>query len=1135
MSISDRSVRSQGESPNAESGHSRHRSFSSRNSKLYYTSEEAQLALHRKFLDYFLVLGRGNIGLPKGQAAPPIEAPSRSRFANLPFQPRIIDKFPAKDSIRLPFEASLPTLPFFVFPKGLSVSENQELPVFHHFVLTSANGTRLYAVALIFYEKLEPLKTLSLISEMRGYIKEMRRSNAQKFEQLKSSLPSWLRQENSSPISPRSYSEIYSPIAFVGVSTFPFFDTILHVLKSLYRISISESPLPIERFVSNVIHEVPVPPRGRIEVQFSCGDNVITISRPMPNELPLIDVDVAKVFQLLSLDNVLAVFLSMICEQKIIFSSSSVSVLTIVAETMTSFLFPFQWQGVYMPLLPYTLMEMLHAPVPYIAGILNSYISRSFNSLPNDVVLVDLDRDQIFLSKKIRLPSPPEKDWNKLKQHLKNINNLQNRSVNIEKQLSNTGKILKLNSILEENHIGMADLAFLQKDEFRPINAHEFTTISGMKISNLNMNRTVRSRPAQKSTSRFSRKATQEPKPQTQSETSTKSSEYRNGFLRFFVKLLVDYRKYILNSPSKENSTDELFNKGKFIGDSPESSKPILRCLTETQMFEQFIEQRTYFNQNMNAKEAYEVRFFDECVIAKHNRSKMNVMKASTPFLDDESFAISETFVCPFPNTRGIEEGEIFTHSPFVSMNESRFGNIRRVDPLLTEEEEEQIQLSLNLVEKTQFKYAEIIGEITKEMNIAEIRSSWEGVEIRAIVLQSFFAMYKERKNLRRTKDASVFIALRINDYNLNTLQQRKFKDLVNACKILQPLLHSYIEKRMRVLKIMIFNAKTIQSVLKSVLLRDKFTRIVNCTYLFQAFLKGFLFRKRILKIRRAANFVSYKIEVVNTNLQYNIYLMYVRKIQSICRGNLSRKKILVDLKAKKKTYQEEIFRLWDELEVPVIYRSVFLDEFKNVSFLSTAIYSEEVERLNQVRVSKNKRNPDQKKSSIVSDYQQDIDILYRILKSSVPQDIKVKLFEKAGIKIKSKTRKKRLLGLLWSNSIQWQLSCSLVLEILEYDDNKGTKVFALAQKSKRISENLGYTVRNLLKSMLRSQECIERQARQIKNSQSDIEYHKSELLHLNERLTRQYQMNSELVGRLDRLHTENLMNTLDLYSFAKT
>lgn len=65
----------------------------------------------------------------------------------------------------------------------------------------------------------------------------------------------------------------------------------------------------------------------------------------------------------------------------------------------------------------------------------------------------------------------------------------------------------------------------------------------------------------------------------------------------------------------------------------PESSHAFMNAFLDSQMFERFLEERT-----ANPTQP-EVRFFDESIAAKLNRSKTNPIKKDTPFLNDLSDA----------------------------------------------------------------------------------------------------------------------------------------------------------------------------------------------------------------------------------------------------------------------------------------------------------------------------------------------------------------------------------------------------------------------------------------------------------------------------------------------------------------
>lgn len=57
-----------------------------------------------------------------------------------------------------------------------------------------------------------------------------------------------------------------------------------------------------------------------------------------------------------------------------------------VAECITALMFPFQWQHVYVPILPASLLHFLDAPVPYLMGLhSNGQDDRTKLELPQEV------------------------------------------------------------------------------------------------------------------------------------------------------------------------------------------------------------------------------------------------------------------------------------------------------------------------------------------------------------------------------------------------------------------------------------------------------------------------------------------------------------------------------------------------------------------------------------------------------------------------------------------------------------------------------------------------------------------------------------------------------------------------------
>ena len=132
------------------------------------------------------------------------------------------------------------------------------------------------------------------------------------------------------------------------MSHYGLFDLFRKVLLQLYRITIVEAPLPIERYIANVVCEVPLPPQGRIKVEFGfTSDEPWALERPAMNKLPLANFSYRPLFASLSVGNIITVIGCLLEESRIVLLSKCYSILCPVGEALLSCLFPFTWQGLY--------------------------------------------------------------------------------------------------------------------------------------------------------------------------------------------------------------------------------------------------------------------------------------------------------------------------------------------------------------------------------------------------------------------------------------------------------------------------------------------------------------------------------------------------------------------------------------------------------------------------------------------------------------------------------------------------------------------------------------------------------------------------------------------------------------------
>lgn len=285
----------------------------------------------------------------------------------------------------------------FVYPNDCTVSTLYKSPFFFTIALTDENGRRQFGGVLQVHELMSPEDMARLLN-------------------IPPHSATW----------PVQWPVFYSIKSLLILSHYPYYNLFRETLEVLYRISLSAAPVPMERYIQHVITELPLPPQGKIEVAFTMGDRTLTLWRPPKNQLPMVDFSLRPLFSTLCVDNILLIFGALCTETRICFCSSNSALLGPVTESFLSFLFPFVWQGAYIPVLPYKLIDILDAPVPFIVGIDSKYlVDNPPGYRPEKVLYVDLDSDRVFygsgpepLSSSHSLVTIPEKMKEKLKSKL---------------------------------------------------------------------------------------------------------------------------------------------------------------------------------------------------------------------------------------------------------------------------------------------------------------------------------------------------------------------------------------------------------------------------------------------------------------------------------------------------------------------------------------------------------------------------------------------------------------------------------------------------------------------------------------------------------------------------------------------
>lgn len=99
-------------------------------------------------------------------------------------------------------------------------------------------------------------------------------------------------------------------------------------------------------------------------------------------------------------------------ERKILLVSRFKALLSSVATTLTSLLFPFKWMHVLIPILPDDMGQFLECPFPFLIGMEKRFFDKTKDEIPDDVVIINLDKGHMKISE--AMPKMPQKEYKAL-------------------------------------------------------------------------------------------------------------------------------------------------------------------------------------------------------------------------------------------------------------------------------------------------------------------------------------------------------------------------------------------------------------------------------------------------------------------------------------------------------------------------------------------------------------------------------------------------------------------------------------------------------------------------------------------------------------------------------------------------
>ena len=398
--------------------------------------------------------------------------------------------------------------------------------------------------------------------------------------------------------------------------------------KNETQTDIYDCYLLIDKFIENLLIELPVPPRGETRIIYNLMNEERQLKQNKMNQLPLIDVNLKKLFIHFKVDEIIEIYRYLFLETRVLFFSKNVDILNIFIYGLLSLLYPFQYQYQIITILPKENFEIIESITPFIAGINQSYDDNFFESkslsLSDAILIIDLDRCQLkLINNESNIPDFPK---NFRKQLDKNLNNILNQ----DKCLNIIGERDKRrNTITNKNIKKRSSCDYNKMDSGNSITNAQIN--SSKNLGNVLMNSSIKNNNGNKPKQGLLDKNSIIDAEEVEillDEFSSFSNfnidyefnyEINTCFFNFNASLLANYGKFLNLSFYSSNVTpclEVLFKVKDFLKDVSSTDKNFYdKFINETQLFGDFLYKRMI---PKNSKEKIRVLLFDETINENH-------------------------------------------------------------------------------------------------------------------------------------------------------------------------------------------------------------------------------------------------------------------------------------------------------------------------------------------------------------------------------------------------------------------------------------------------------------------------------------------------------------------------------------
>ncbi|XP_034256007.1 DENN domain-containing protein 1A-like isoform X3 [Thrips palmi] len=174
-------------------------------------------------------------------------------------------------------------------------------------------------------------------------------------------------------------------------------------------------------FLDAVYNSIVPEQGGSLQVPYNHGLSNFICHAPNQLLLPSIpeNHNLNEYYSAVGCMNMMVIFASMLYERRIVFISTRLHKLSACVQAANAIIYPMNWQHIFIPVLPHSLIDYLLAPMPFLIGVPTSTFKKVRRSDMGEVVVLDADAD-VLETPFNDLESIPVDVVNSLKRELRN-------------------------------------------------------------------------------------------------------------------------------------------------------------------------------------------------------------------------------------------------------------------------------------------------------------------------------------------------------------------------------------------------------------------------------------------------------------------------------------------------------------------------------------------------------------------------------------------------------------------------------------------------------------------------------------------------------------------------------------------